>query len=111
MENYGQRNSIGLEQTVSENIETGFMQTDIPIEKFEVEILRSLARKVAEHAHKPEMDVKRKLWFMHNKLQTLRPVGFCDPENGWNDIITDAQIQCKSKLARRWEMNLRKEIF
>ena len=111
MKNYGQGNSIGLEQTVSENIETGFRQSDIAIEKFEVEILRTLARKVTELAHKPEMDIKRKLWFMHNKLQTLQPVVFCDPENGWNEIITDAQIKCKSKLARRWEMNLRKEIF
>lgn len=111
MKNYGEGISIGLEQTVSENIETGFRQTDITIEKFEVEILRTLARKVAVLAHKPEMDVKRKLWLMHNKLQTLQPVVFCDPENGWNEIITDAQIQCKSKLARRWEMNLRKEIF
>lgn len=111
MKNYGQGKSIGLEQTVSENIETGFRQADIGIEKFEVEILRSLARKVAELAHKPEIVNKRKLWFMHNKLLTLQPVVFCDPENGWNEIITDAQIQCKSKLARRWEMNLRKEIF
>lgn len=111
MENYGQGNSIGLEQTVSENIETGFRQADIAIEKFEVEILRTLARKVTELAHNPEMDVKRKLWVMHNKLQTLQPVVFCDPENGWNEIITDVQIKCKSKLARRWEMNLRKEIF
>ena len=111
MKNYGQGKSIGLEQTVSENIETGFRQADIDIEISEVDILRNLARRVAELAHKPEMDVKRKLWCMHNKLQTLQPVIFCDPENGWNEIITDAQIQCKSKLARRWEMNLRKEIF
>ena len=111
MQNYGGGKSIGLEQTVSENIETGFRQTDITIEKFEFDVLRELARKVAELAHKPEMDVKRNLWLMHNKLQTLQPVVFCDPENGWNEIITDAQIKCKSKLARRWEMNLRKEIF
>ena len=33
------------------------------------------------------------------------------PENGWNEIITEAQMQCRGKLARRWEMDLRKEIF
>ena len=111
MENYGGGKSIHLEQTVSENIETGFRHDDIVVEKWEADILKTLARKVSELAHKPEMDVKRKLWLMHNKLQTLQPVVFCDPENGWNEIITDAQIKCQSKLARRWEMNLRKEIF
>ena len=40
-----------------------------------------------------------------------RPLVFCDPENGWNEIITEAQMQCRGKLARRWEMDLRKEIF
>ena len=40
-----------------------------------------------------------------------RPPVFCDPENGWNEIITEAQMQCRGKLARRWEMDLRKEIF
>ena len=43
--------------------------------------------------------------------RTDRPLVFCDPENGWNEIITEAQMQCRGKLARRWEMDLRKEIF
>jgi len=111
MNNYGGGKSMNLEQTVSENVETGFRQSDIFIEKWEREILKKLACKVAELANKPEMEVKRTLWLRHNKLQTLQPVVFCDPENGWNEIITDAQIQCQSKLACRWEMNLRKEIF
>ncbi len=36
---------------------------------------------------------------------------FCDPENGWNEIIADNQIECQGELARDWEMTLRKEIF
>ena len=35
----------------------------------------------------------------------------CDPENGWNEIITDDDLDCASPLARRWEMVLRKELF
>jgi hypothetical protein len=27
-------------------------------------------------------------------------VYFCDPENGWSEIITDDQIVCEGKLAR-----------
>ena len=57
------------------------------------------------------MKDKRELWRMHNRLEKTRPVIFCDPENGWNEIITEQQLRCKTKIARRWEMNLRKEIF
>ncbi|GAJ24248.1 unnamed protein product, partial [marine sediment metagenome] len=56
-------------------------------------------------------DEKRDLWFRHNALEATRPLIFCDPENGWNEIITENQIQCQGELAREWEMILRKEIF
>ena len=35
----------------------------------------------------------------------------CDPENGWNEIITESKLKCNGELARKWEMVLRKEIF
>jgi hypothetical protein len=44
-------------------------------------------------------------------LERTGPLIFCGPENGWNEIITEAQMKCKGKVARRWEMDLRKEIF
>jgi hypothetical protein len=53
----------------------------------------------------------RRLWKDLNSLQRTRPLVLCDPENGWNEIITEAQMKCHGKLARRWEMDLRKEIF
>jgi hypothetical protein len=37
-------------------------------------------------------------------------VVLCDPENGWNEIITPDMLQCEGDLARRWEVALRKEI-
>lgn len=36
---------------------------------------------------------------------------FCDPENGWNEIVPESRLRCEGELARRWEMTLRKEIF
>ena len=75
------------------------------------EILRRLAESVAQLAARPEENERRDLWFRHNALEATRPVVFCDPENGWNEIITDDQMQCEGELARGWEMNLRKEIF
>jgi hypothetical protein len=77
----------------------------------EKDVLRSLAERVAALADLPAMKEKRELWKKHNHLEQTRPVIFCDPENGWNEIITERQLRCKTKIARRWEMNLRKEIF
>jgi hypothetical protein len=41
----------------------------------------------------------------------VRPLVFCDPEYGWNEIITVDQMLCQGTLARQWEMHLRKERF
>jgi hypothetical protein len=75
------------------------------------EIVRRLASEVAELAARPVEQEKRDLWYRHNALDPTRPLVFCDPENGWNEIITQDQIECESPLARGWEMRLRKEVF
>ncbi len=111
LEKYGGGASPALEQTVSESIQTGFVEADLRMHPEEKEILRILAERVATLAALPVMKDKRELWRRHNRLEATRPVIFCDPENGWNEIITDRQLLCKTKIARRWEMNLRKEIF
>ena len=74
-------------------------------------VLVRLGERVAAIAASPRMAEVRRLWTSHNRLERVRPLLFCDPENGWNEIITEAQMQCRGKLARRWEMDLRKEIF
>jgi hypothetical protein len=75
------------------------------------EILRRLASQVAELSARPIEDEKRALWYQLNSLKPTRPVVFCDPENGWNEIITIDQFECQGELAQRWEMSLRKEIY
>lgn len=74
-------------------------------------ILRELAAKVAELAARPLEDEKRKLWYRHNALEATRPVIFCDPENGWREIITENDFRCMGQLARSWEWTLRRQIF
>jgi hypothetical protein len=111
LEDYGNGASSGLEQTVSESIQTGFTLADLAITPDERITLRVLAEKVAGLAAQHTMNEKRELWRKHNRLEKTRPVIFCDPENGWNEIITERQLQCRTRIARRWEMNLRKEIF
>ena len=73
-------------------------------------VLRELAKQLEEYSHHPKEDEKRKLWIAHNDLKETRPVIFCDPENGWSEIITEKMIVCSGDLAREWEMHLRKEI-
>ncbi|MGQ9629414.1 MAG: hypothetical protein ACUVXI_03745 [bacterium] len=84
---------------------------NIEINKKDREILRNLARRVRELAMRPIEDEKRDLWYRHNALEATRPLIFCDPENGWNEIVTPDQMRCEGELARQWEMALRKEIF
>jgi len=75
------------------------------------DILRGLAVKVKELSIDPKQEEKRKLWYLQNSLDLQRPLVFADPENGWNEIITEDKIKCTGELARRWETVLQKELF
>ncbi|MDP6525376.1 MAG: hypothetical protein QGH15_14250 [Kiritimatiellia bacterium] len=103
--------STGLDQTALGKIETGFVRQNVVMSAADKVVLRRLAEQVAGIASSPDMIERRQLWLTHNSLGQTRPLVFCDPENGWNEIITEAQMQCSGKLARRWEMDLRKEVF
>ncbi|MEI8094571.1 MAG: hypothetical protein WCG80_10180 [Spirochaetales bacterium] len=85
--------------------------TDYRIPPSDRVILRALATRVAELASRPEEDRKRKLWTAHNDLKSTEPVVFCDPENGWGEILPSEALICENELARVWEHGLRKEIF
>jgi hypothetical protein len=84
---------------------------DIHVSSVDRTVLRDLAFRVAELAARPDNAERRTLWTTHNDLGACRPLVFCDPENGWNEIITPDQMRCRGNLARTWEMTLRKEIF
>jgi len=111
LKNYGTGKSTGIDQTAIGSIDSGFVLEDAVMSKPDKEVLQRLAERVAGMASSPEMEEKRRLWKAHNSLQKIRPLVFCDPENGWNEVITEDQMQCQGKLARRWEMDFRKEIF
>lgn len=74
-------------------------------------ILRQLAIKISEYAALPIQNERRSLWYKHNSLVKTRPVIFCDPENSWNEIIPQSDLQCKDSLARSWEFGLRVSLF
>jgi len=75
------------------------------------ETLRRLAERVAGLAARPVEEEKRALCTAHNELRPTRPLVFCDPENGWNEIIGPQDLECEDGLARGWEYHLRREIF
>ena len=99
------------DQTVqgNSNIEIGKDNINIPAD--DKAILKELAKKLAELANRAEEQERIVLWTKHNDLQPTRPLVFCDPENGWNEIITDEDLTCKSALGQDWEIILRKEII
>lgn len=99
------------DQTVASLFTESVTRDQICISPPDRDILRCLAERLAQLAVRPVEAQKRELWCRHNALEATRPVVFCDPENGWNEIITEDQIACEGELARRWEMTLRKEIF
>lgn len=111
MENYGNGPSTGQIHTGPRRVQAGFTPEDMHVSKEDRQILRPLAERVASLASSPEMESKRKLWYDLNSLKKGRPVILCEPENGWNEIITETQMQCRGKMARHWEMDLRKDIF
>jgi hypothetical protein len=111
LKDYGGGKSTGLEQTAAGRISTGITREDLSMTAADRAVLRRLAEEVAAIAQTPRMAETRSLWTKHNQLEKTRPLVFCDPENGWNEIVTEAQMQCRGTLAHRWEMDLRKEIF
>ena len=102
---------VSMEQTAAGLSTTRGIDGTLEISLREVRVLQDLAKKVAELSARPVEEEKKRLWTLHNDLHQTRPLVFCDPENGWNEIITQDQIQCEKPLFRVWEMALRKEIF
>ncbi|MCF7941877.1 MAG: hypothetical protein K9M84_09710 [Spirochaetia bacterium] len=100
-----------MEQTAAGLSTVSGIDTNLNFTDREICILQDLAKQVAELASRPEEAEKAALWTAHNQLDEVRPLIFADPENGWNEIITQDQILCRDPLARVWEMHLRKEIF
>jgi hypothetical protein len=84
---------------------------DFDFDKPEREVLRNLAAEVAELSRLPLETAKRDLWRRHNRLEQTRPVIYCTPENGWNEIIPPESLRCQSVVARDWEFRLRQNIF
>ncbi len=100
-----------MEQTAAGLSTTRGISSVLRAHAREKAILRELAARVADLSARPIEGEKKRLWTLHNDLHATRPLIFCDPENGWNEIISQREILCEDPLLRVWEMGLRKEIF
>ena len=87
MKGYGGGKSTGLDQTALGIITTGFELEQMQVSSSDKAILRQLADDVAEIAHSDAMAQKCQKWRQLNTLRAKECVIFCDPENGWNEVI------------------------
>ncbi|MCL2432904.1 MAG: hypothetical protein FWD16_00085 [Clostridia bacterium] len=77
----------------------------------DLNIIRDLARQIAELAAHPQEAAKAEKWQRHNDLLTDEPMVFADPEGGWAEIITPGDLLCQEEEARAWERKFRCKIF
>ncbi len=75
------------------------------------QILRELARRVAEIGHHPRQAERREMWKRHNGLQKTKPMVLIFPEGAWSEILPHDTLQCTDGLARRIEWHLRHKIY
>lgn len=75
------------------------------------EVIRDLARQIAERAALPEQDHKRELWYAQNSLQAPRPPVFISPEGSWIELIPEDDLDCVDEDARGLERALRQRLY
>ncbi len=83
----------------------------MPISKKDREILRGLAKRVAEIAALPVQAERIALWKKHNALKPVRPMILVFPEGSWRELLPDSALECKGKEARGYEYALRRRIY
>ena len=75
------------------------------------ELIRDLARQIAEIAADPVQEERRQVWYTQNALQPVRPPIFISPEGSWSELLTPAALQCEDDDARGLEHGLRMKLY
>ncbi len=82
------------------------------ISKSDRDILRELARRVAEVAALAVMNERRALWKRHNALDPPRPMVLIFPEGSWRELLAGDEVcRCEDASARRIEWELRRRLY
>jgi len=77
----------------------------------EIRYLRSLAKKVADIAANPKQELKRDLWYRHNRMENVRPMLLVFPEDSWIDVIKEDALEINDPFWRQWEWYLKHLIY
>ena len=77
----------------------------------ERQLLRDLAKQVAEIGAAPEQAVKREWWKRHNRLERVKPMVLIFPEGAWGELLPDSVVQVSDRFWRGWEWHLRHLIY
>ncbi len=74
-------------------------------------LLRDLARRVAEIAALPIQEERRSLWKAHNSLKPARPMILIFPEGSWTELLPAESLSTTTPEGRTIEENLRRRIY
>jgi hypothetical protein len=66
----------------------------------DINILRELAKKVAEISLKEIQEERRELWRKHNNLEYVRPPIYIR-SGGWQDELFKPELECKDSFLSR----------
>jgi hypothetical protein len=83
----------------------------MPIGPEDRNILRELARRVAEIAALPVQEERRQLWKKQNALQRVRPLILVFPEGSERELLPQSVLKCEGERARQTEYQLRRRIY
>lgn len=75
------------------------------------DIIRDLAKKVAEIASLPEQKEKAEIWMRHNRLERVKPMVLIFPEGSWRELITEKDLLTTERLCRDLEYDLRQRLY
>ncbi len=75
------------------------------------DIIRDVAKRVAELAAADNGEAKLAEWRRHNSLKGGKPMVLVYPEDVWDEFLPDSEMQCEGKEARQIEWQLRSRIY
>lgn len=84
---------------------------ELVINTKDIETLRTLARRIRALADQPDMRDRPARWKRFNALDPDGPMVLCFPEGSWCEILPEDQLVCENKVARDWELRLRKQLY
>jgi hypothetical protein len=78
----------------------------------DIQIIRDLARQVADLAHSEANEKTRQLWRGHNSLKKVeRPPVMCRPCGGWEELVAWNSLRCVDPALREMERALRMRLY